>query len=104
MYEPCSTHEDVLHVLGELYECGNPDLCEHCSLWCPDGFYCNYHWGDSGWCLPRRKDCDECWESYDGETCEPDKGKIKTICGSNSIQMTIDTCVLNKDYDYTGKD
>ena len=90
----------------ELYECGNPELCEHCSTWCPDGEFCNwrYGYGESGWCMPRQKDCGEGWEAYDFENCEPDKAKIKTTCGSNFIQISIDASVFGRDYDYTGMD
>ena len=46
--------------------------------------------------------CGKCWEADSSGNCVPQQGKVVTICGSNSIQITIDACVLGEDYDYTG--
>ena len=48
--------------------------------------------------------CDACWEMGENGQCVPAAGKISTLCGSNSITMTIDACVIDTPYVSNRKD
>ena len=49
--------------------------------------------------------CPKCWTlDKDGVTCIPSAGKVKTICGPNSIFVSIDECVDRDTHDFSGRD
>ena len=48
--------------------------------------------------------CDPCWEMGENGQCVPAAGKISTVCGSNSITMTIDACVIDTPHVSNRKD
>jgi len=43
--------------------------------------------------------CGTCWEADADGNCVPESGKVTTICGSNTMKMIIDTCLL-EGYDF----
>ena len=49
-------------------------------------------------------ECDACWEMGENGQCVPAAGKISTVCGSNTITMTIDACVIDTPYVSNRKD
>ena len=47
-------------------------------------------------------ECPPCWAlAEDGLNCGPAAGEVQTICSSNTMEMIINTCVLDS-HDYTG--
>ena len=51
-------------------------------------------------------DCGDCWEADENGDCVPEAGRITTICGPDSIKMTIESCVFGEKYEavYIGVD
>ena len=47
-------------------------------------------------------ECGNCWEKGENGECIPSPGKISTVCGSNSITMSIAACVLDGSHVYSG--
>ena len=44
-------------------------------------------------------DCGDCWQADANGNCVPEVRRVTTICGPDSIQMTIEACVFNGKYD-----
>ena len=49
-------------------------------------------------------ECDACWEMGENGECVPAAGMISTVCGSNSISMSIAACVIDTPYISNRKD
>ena len=47
-------------------------------------------------------ECGRCWEMGESGECNPAPGTISTVCGSNSITMSIAACVLDGSHVYSG--
>ena len=47
-------------------------------------------------------ECGQCWEMGESGECNPTPGTISTVCGSNSITMSIAACVLDGSHVYSG--
>ena len=47
-------------------------------------------------------ECGSCWEADADGICVPQAGKVTTTCGSNTIQVQIDPCLLDGTHTYAG--
>ena len=59
----------------------------------------------TGLAVATANECGSCWEpNADGTGCVPQSGKVTTTCGSNTIQVQIDPCLLEGTHTYAGQD
>ena len=59
----------------------------------------------TGLAVATANECGSCWEpNADGTGCVPQSGKVTTTCGSNTIQVQIDPCLLEGTHTYAGSD
>ena len=58
----------------------------------------------TGLAVASATDCGTCWEADESGQCVPQAGKVTTTCGSNSIQVTIDACLLEGTHNYADRD
>ena len=58
----------------------------------------------TGLAVASATDCGNCWEADESGQCVPKAGSVKTTCGSNSIQVSIDSCLLDGTHNYAGLD
>jgi len=57
----------------------------------------------TGLAVASATDCGECWElDFGTGKCVPQSDKVTTICGSNTIKMVIDSCILEETHNYEG--
>ena len=54
----------------------------------------------TGLAVASANECGTCWEADDAGQCVPQAGLVTTTCGSNSIQVSIDACLLEGTHDY----
>ena len=58
----------------------------------------------TGLAVATANECGSCWEPDADGTCVPQSGKVTTTCGSNTIQVQIDPCLLEGTHTYAGSD
>ena len=56
----------------------------------------------TGLAVTSASECGTCWEMDDAGQCVPKAGYITTTCGSNSMQVSIDACLLEETHNYAG--
>ena len=53
-----------------------------------------------GLAVATANECGSCWEADTDGNCVPQAGKVTTTCGSNSINVEIDPCLLEGTHPY----
>ena len=56
----------------------------------------------TGLAVATATDCGTCWEADESGQCVPQAGKVTTTCGSNSIQVSIESCLLEGTHSFAG--
>ena len=54
----------------------------------------------TGLAVASANECGTCWEADEAGQCVPQAGLVTTTCGSNSIQVSINACLLEGTHDY----
>ena len=54
----------------------------------------------AGLAIATANECGSCWEAGDDGNCVPQAGKVTTTCGSNTINVEIDPCLLEGTHPY----
>ena len=54
----------------------------------------------AGLAIATANECGSCWEADADGNCVPQAGKVTTTCGSNTINVEIDPCLLEGTHPY----